>query len=135
MTAAAAPRRSGGGWIMFAAVILYAVGFLRIITAISYFANSHRINQFANGLFDTNLWVWGLWDLLIAAAALYGGWSLVNGGEFGRIVAYAWGVLVIVNSFLMFNLDPWYAAASMALGILVIYGVARSHDWTADDMT
>jgi hypothetical protein len=128
-------RAKAPGWIMFAAVILYAVGFLRIITAISYLADSHKINNFASGLFSTNLWVWGLWDLVIAALALFGGWSLINGGEFGRIVAYAWGVVVLVNSFLVINIAPWYAAATMALGILVIYGVARSFDWGEVEVT
>ena len=99
------------GWVTFAAVLLFAVGFMRIISAISYLANSHRINDFTNGVFTGHMWAWGIWDGVIAALALYAGYSLLNNGGFGRFVAYAWAILVIVQSFLIIGLAPWYAAA------------------------
>ena len=98
----------------FAAVLLFAVGFMRIISAISYLANSHRINDFTNGVFTGHMWAWGIWDGVIAALALYAGYSLLNNGGFGRFIAYAWAILVIVQSFLIIGLAPWYAAAMIA---------------------
>ena len=117
---------SGTGWIGFAAVVMFAVGFFRIISAISYFANSAKVNNLTNGLFSGHTWGWGLWDLLIAAAALFAGSSLLAGGGFGRVVAYIWAVLVIVQSFTVMNIAPWYAAFSIILASLVIYGLASS---------
>lgn len=114
------------GWVTFAAIVLYAVGFLRIISGISYLANSHRINNFTLGLFGDNMWVWGIWDLGIAALAIYAAYSLLEGGEFGRIVAYIWAILVIVNAFLILGYAPWYGAAAMTLAGLVIYGLATT---------
>jgi energy-converting hydrogenase Eha subunit B len=114
------------GWVTFAAVLLFAVGFLRIISAISYFANSHRINDFTNGVFTGHMWAWGIWDGIIALLALYAGYSLLNNGGFGRFIAYAWAILVIVQSFLIIGLAPWYAAAMIALSVLVIHGLSST---------
>jgi hypothetical protein len=120
-TRAYAERTSG--WTGFAAVVLYAVGFFRIISAISYFANSHRINNLSGGLFGGQNWAWGLWDLLIAALAIMAGSSLLKGGVFGRLMGYVWGAVVIVQSLVIVGVAPWFAALSIALAFAVIYGV------------
>jgi len=114
------------GWAEFAGIVLLAVGFFRIISAIAYFANSSKINNVSNGLFSSHLWAWGVWDLLIAALAIIAGFSIFSGGGFGRVVGYIWGVLVIVQSFAIITYAPWYAAFAILLGALVIYGLASS---------
>jgi len=114
------------GWLEFAAVVLFAIGFFRIISAIAYFANSYKLNNLTNGLFSGHNWGWGVWDLLIAAAAIVGGMSLLAGGAFGRVVGYIAGVLVIVQGFAVINIAPWYGAAAIVVGVLVVYGLAAS---------
>jgi hypothetical protein len=114
------------GWITFAAIVMYAVGFLRIISGISYLADSHKVNNLTFGLFGDNMWAWGIWDLGIAALAIYAAYSLLEGGEFGRIVAYIWAILVIVNGFLILGAAPWYGAAAITLAGLVVYGLATT---------
>jgi len=117
-------RRSG--WLEFAAIVMFAVGFFRIISAIGYFADSTQISDITGGLFRGNTWAWGVWDLLIAALALFAGSSILAGGGFGRVVGYIFGVLVIVQGFAVIGLAPWYAAFSIVLGVLVVYGLAAS---------
>jgi hypothetical protein len=119
-------ERSPSGWTQFAAVTLFAVGFYRVISAIAYFANSHKVNDLTGGLFSSHLWAWGLWDLLIAAAALYGGYSLLAGGTFGRIVAYIWGILVIVQGLTIIGIAPWFGVTSIAIAALVLYAVSST---------
>lgn len=114
------------GWIMLAAIVMFSVGFLRIISGISYLVNSHRVNDFTAGLFGDNMWLWGLWDLGIAALAIWAAFSLINGGEFGRVIAYIWAILVIVNGFLIIAYAPWFAAAMITLAVLVVYGLAST---------
>ena len=114
------------GWVTFAALIMFAVGFIRIISAIRYFDDSADLNNLTAGLFGSNLWAWGVWDLIIAALALFAGVSLLSGGGFGRVVAYIWGVVVIVQSFVIIGQAPWFAAAMIALASLVIYGLATT---------
>jgi hypothetical protein len=116
------------GWTAFAAIIMFAVAFLRIITAISYFANSSRVNDLTNGVFSGHLWAWGVWDLCIAALAFFAGLSLLGNGGFGRVVGYIWGIAVIVQSFLIVGQAPWYSLGMIFLGTLVIYGLASSSE-------
>lgn len=114
------------GWVVFAAIVMFSVGCLRVISGISYLSDSHKVNDLTLGLFGDNLWAWGLWDLGIAAIALWAGYSLLGGGSFGRVVAYVWAVLVIVNSFLIIGVAPWFAALMIALAVFVVYGLASS---------
>ena len=114
------------GWVVFAAIVMLSVGFYRLISGISYLANSHKINDFTLGLFGDNMWAWGLWDIGIAILALWAGYSLLANGGFGRVVAYIWAALVIVNSFLTISIAPWFGAAMLTLAILVVYGLAST---------
>jgi hypothetical protein len=117
------------GWLTFASVILISVACLRVISAIYYFANSNKVNNLSGGAFGDHLFLWGLWDLLIAALALWGGFSLLGGNTFGRVIAYAWAVLVIVQSFLVLGYAPWFGFAAMLLAILVICALSATSDW------
>jgi len=117
---------SRSGWVSFAAIMMFAVGFFRIISGISYLANSHRLNDYTAGLFGDNMWAWGLWDLVIAAVAIFAAYSLLGGGAFGRVAAYIWGVLVIVNGFSVIGIAPWYAVAMITLATFVVWGLATS---------
>ncbi len=120
------PTGTRSGWLTLAAIVMFSVGVLRIIDALYYFSSSNRINNvdLANGAFGDNLWLWGLWELGIAALALYAGYSLLSGGTFGRIVAYLWAFVVIIESFMLIAFAPWFAAAMITLAVLVIYGLA-----------
>ena len=114
------------GWVVFAAIVMFSVGVYRAISGISYLADSHKINDFTLGLFGDNMWAWGIWDLIIAVIAIWAGYSLLGGGSFGRVVSYIWAILVIVNSFLIMGIAPWFAFAMIALAIFVISGLASS---------
>ena len=117
-------REESGGWLVFAAIVLFSVGFVRVITGINYLANGSQISDLTNSVFGGNLWVWGIWDLVLAGLALFAGYSLLCSGAFGRVVAYIWAVWVIVQSFLIIGLAPWFSLAMIALATLVIYGLA-----------
>ena len=114
------------GWIMLAAIVMFSVGLFRIISGISYLVDSHKVNDLTLGLFGDSMWAWGIWDLGIAAIAIWAAYSLLAGGEFGRVIAYIWAILVIVNSFLIIDEAPWFAAAMLTLGVLVVYGLAST---------
>ena len=114
------------GWVVFAAIVMFSVGILRIFSGISYLSDSNKVNDLTLGLFGDNLWAWGLWDLGIAALAIWAGYSLLGGGSFGRVIAYIWAVLVIVNGFLIIGAAPWFGAGMIALAVFVVYGLASS---------
>ena len=114
------------GWLAFAAIVMFSVGFFRIIEAIAYFSKSHKLNDVTNGLFSSHTWAWGAWDLLIALTAILAGISIMSGGRVGRWVGYIWAVLVIVQGFAVVNLTPWFSFLMIGLAGFVIYGLASN---------
>ena len=82
---------SRSGWITFAAVLMFAVGFARIISAFTYFDNSNDVNDLTNSIFGDDLWAAGIWDLVVAAsrASSPAGRSSAAAGS-GRSIAYIW---------------------------------------------
>jgi hypothetical protein len=119
------------GWLTFAAVILMSVGVLRVITAISYFANSSKVDDLSRGLFGGQLWAWGLWDLIIAVLAIWAGFSLLNGNTFGRAIGYVWAGLVLIQSFLILAWAPWFGFLAMAIATLVMFALSSTSGWKA----
>jgi hypothetical protein len=117
------------GWLTFASVVMISVGFLRFISAIAYFADSVRVNDLSDGLFGHQFFLWGLWDLVIAGLAFWGGMSLLGGNTFGRVIGYVWATLVIVQSFLVLAYAPWFGSGSIALAVLVIYALSSTSSW------
>ena len=126
MSTQADSRRNG--WVTFAAVAMFAIAFVRIISAFTYFDNADDVNDLTNSIFGDDLWAAGVWDLAIAALAFFAGYSLLGGGGFGKVVAYIWAVLVIVQSFLIIGVAPWWSIAMIALASGVIYGLAKSSE-------
>jgi hypothetical protein len=125
-TETAVYEKPSSGWVTFAAILMFAVGLDRIITAISYFANSVRVNNLTSGLFTTHLWAWGIWDLCIAFLAILAGASLLRNGGFGRMIAYIWAVLVIVQSFLILGEAPWYGTLMIVIAVMVLFGLSKT---------
>jgi len=119
-------RGERSGWVEFSAVVLFAVAFFRIIEAIAYLSKSHKLNDVSAGYFSNHVWGWGVWDLLIAVLAIFAGLSLLKGGGFGRVIAYIWAIIAIVNSFMIIDIAPWFAVSTMVLAGFVIYGLAMN---------
>jgi len=51
-----------------------------------------------------------VWDLVIAALSVSGGYSLLRGHTCGRVIAYLWAGLVIVEGFPMLRRAPRYGS-------------------------
>jgi hypothetical protein len=117
------------GWLTFAAIVMISVGIVRVIAAISYFGDSSKVNDLSQGVFGDQLWLWGLWDLIIAAVALWAGYSLLRGDLFGRVLGYAWAGLVLIQGFLVLRFAPWFGFAAIALATLVMYALSVTSDW------
>jgi hypothetical protein len=129
MTTQAYDRLNRPGWLTFAAIVMFAVGSLRVISALYYFADSARVANVRAGALGNHLFLWGLWDLAIALLAFWAGYSLLSGGTFGRVVGYIWAIMVIVESFLMLQYAPWFGFGTLILATLVIYALSSTSEW------
>lgn len=128
MTARPYERLNRPGWLTFAAIVMFAVGIVRFISALYFFANSTRIENVRAGAFGNHLFIWGLWDLIIAVIAFFAGISLLNGGKFGRVGANIWAIVATVQSFLLVAFAPWYGFATMIFAGLVVFALAATDE-------
>jgi hypothetical protein len=122
------------GWLTYAAIVMLAVSFVRITTAINYFQGGDQVSDLTNSLFGGNLWVYGVWDLFLAAFGIGGAFSLLGGGSFGRLVGYVWAVLVLVQSFLIIQWAPWFSVTMIAIASLVIYALTSTSGWRREQI-
>ena len=117
------------GWLTFAAIVMISVGIVRIIAAISYFGDSSKVNDLSGGVFGDQLFLWGIFDLIIAAVALWAGYALLSGDMLGRILGYVWAGVVLIQSFLILRFAPWFGFTAIALATLVMYALSVTSDW------
>jgi hypothetical protein len=113
----------GAGRVVFAAILLLLVGTLNIIYGIGAIADA---NFYANDTryILTNLNALGWLLILVGLLQLTGGFSLLSGNPYGRLIGIVAGSLGAIDALLsMGNSHPWWNLAIFALCVWVVYGI------------
>ena len=113
----------GVGRAIFAAVLLLLVGTINIIYGIGALGNA---NIFHNGqrFVFTNLNAMGWVLIILGIIQLLGGFSLISGNTFGRVIAIIGASLGAIGALLSISgPNPWWSLAVFFLCIYVIHGV------------
>jgi hypothetical protein len=132
MQEAAGPTRSatgtydepGGGWILFAGIMLVLVGVLNVIWGIaaigdsSFFVNDQKYIL-------SNLNTWGWVTLILGLFQLFAAFSLWSGGLYGRVFAIAAAGLSAIAALLSIPAYPFWSLAVFAIDIIIIHQVAK----------
>jgi hypothetical protein len=113
----------GAGRVLFAAIFLLIVGTLNIIYGIGAIADA---NFYANDtryiLTNLNALGWAL--IILGVIQLTGGFSLMAGNVWGRLVGIFGGSLGAIGALLsMGNDHPWWNLALFALSVWVVWGI------------
>ena len=110
----------GAGRVLFAAIFLLIAGTLNIIYGIGAIADA---NFYANDtryiLTNLNALGWAL--IILGVIQLTGGFSLMAGRVWGRLVGIVGGSLGAIVS--MGNDHPWWNLALFALCLWVVWGI------------
>jgi|SRR5262245_16654326 len=117
--------RRGGGWIVFAAVVLAVAGIMRIFDAIWAFNyNGPLPTNLQDALFghslDTYGWIYLIVGILLIACSVL----VLNGSQVGRWLGIAAGAIAAISAIWWMPYYPIWALAYIAIGILVIYALA-----------
>ncbi len=113
----------GTGRVAFAATLLIFVGIVNIIYGIGAVDGA---NIFANDtryvLDDLNTLGWVL--IVLGVIQLAGGFSLMAGNTFGRMLGILGGTLGALGALLSIGgANPWWSLAVFALCIYVVHGI------------
>lgn len=111
------------GWVAFAGVMLYLVGFFHLIAG---FAALFTDTVYYIG--ESNIWMldytqWGWVHIIGGLLAIWAASSLVSGQLFGRTVAIVVAVLSAVANTLFIPIYPLWSLLMIAVAVLVIYAV------------
>jgi hypothetical protein len=113
----------GGGWILFAGIMLMLVGVLNVIWGIaaiddsSFFVNDQKY-------IISNLNTWGWITLILGVVQILAAFSIWAGNQFGRWIGIAVAGLSSIGALLSIPAYPFWSLAIFAIDILVIYGLA-----------
>jgi hypothetical protein len=113
----------GGGWLLFAGIMIVMVGVLNVIYGIAAIddANFFVANQ-KYILSDLNTWGWVM--LVVGALQILAAFSIWNGGSFGRWVGIGLASLNAIAALLSIPAYPFWSLAVFTIDILIIYGLA-----------
>jgi len=127
MRAYTAPEPSaekGMGWILFAGIMFVLLGTLNIIWGIAAIGSSSFFVANASYLIITDLATWGWIAVGFGALELLAAFSIWAGGRFGRWFGILVAGVGIVSALLTMPAYPLWSLTAIALGILVVYGLA-----------
>ena len=113
----------GAGRALFAAVLLLIAGVLNIIYG---FGSLDDANIFVNDkrYIFTNLNTLGWVLIVLGLIQLTGGFSLVSGNTYGRVIGIIAGSLGAIGALLSIGgAYPWWSLAIFALCLYVIHGI------------
>jgi hypothetical protein len=113
----------GAGRVVFAAILLLLVGTLNIIYGIGAVADASFYVDDTRYIF-TNLHAMGWFLIIVGVIQLTGGFSLLSGNPYGRVIGIVAGSLGAIDALLsMGDHHPFWNLAIFALCVWVVYGI------------
>ncbi len=113
----------GAGRAVFAAVLLILVGTINIIYGIGALDDA-RIYVNDTRFIFTNLNTMGWVLIILGVVQLTGGFSLIAGNTYGRVIGIIAGSLGALGAlFSIGGNNPWWSLAVFTLCVWVVYGL------------
>ena len=113
----------GAGRATFAAILLLIAGTLNIIYGIGAL-DSANIFTGETRYILTNLNTLGWVMIVLGVIQLTGGFSLLSGNTYGRVLGIIGGSLGAINALLSIGgQNPWWSLAIFFLCVWVVYGI------------
>ena len=113
----------GAGRIVFAGTLLLIAGFLNIIYGIGALDSANIYANDTRYIF-TNLNTLGWVLIILGVIQLTGGFSLIAGNTYGRVLGIVGGTLGAIGALLSIGgAYPWWSLAIFALCVYVVHGI------------
>jgi hypothetical protein len=113
----------GAGRVVFAGVLLLMVGIINIVYGIGALDDANIfVNDTRFVLDNLNTLGWTL--IIVGIVQLTGGFSLLAGNSYGRVIGIIGGSLGAISAlFSIGGAYPWWSLAVFALCIYVVHGI------------
>jgi hypothetical protein len=114
---------SGGGWIMFASIMLLVAGTWNLIDGILAIGSS-RVYVGHQAFVFSDLKTWGWIITVLGALQLLAAFSIMAGNAFGRWFGIGAASLNAIGQLFFVPAYPWWSISMFTIDILIIYGLA-----------
>jgi hypothetical protein len=113
----------GAGRVVFAAIVLLIVGTLNIIYGIGALGDANLFVDDTRYIL-TNLNTLGWVLIILGVIQLTGGFSLMAGHTYGRVIGTIAGSLGAIGALLSVGGNhPWWSLGVFALCVIVVHGI------------
>jgi hypothetical protein len=117
--------RRGGGWVVFAAIVLAVAGIMRIFDAIWAFRYHGVLPENLEGaIFGHSLKTYGCVYLVVAVVLIVCAFLVLSGSQVGRWVGIIAGAIGCISAIWWMPYYPIWSLTYIAIGALVIYALA-----------
>jgi hypothetical protein len=114
----------GVGRAMFAAILLMIAGTLNVIYGIGAISDAHFYTSSGTHYVFSSLHTWGWITVILGVIQLTGGFSLVGGGAYGRVIGITAASLGAIGALLsVAGAYPFWSLGIFALCVIVIHGL------------
>lgn len=111
------------GWIYFAGVVMITVGIFHAISGfVALFRNEVILSGVRNvWLFDLTTWGWTY--LLTGLLILFGGFGVIAGSTWGRVIAVLAAIWSAIVNFAFIPVYPFWSILMIVIDLVIIYAV------------
>lgn len=114
----------GEGRAMFAAILLLIAGTLNVIYGIAAISDAHFFTEAGSHYVFSSLNTWGWIIVLLGVLELTGGFSLLSGNAYGRVIGIVAASFGAIGSLLSVSgAYPFWSLGIFALCVIVIHGL------------
>jgi hypothetical protein len=114
----------GVGRAMFAAILLMIAGTLNVIYGIAAISDAHFYTSSGTHYVFSSLHTWGWVTLILGVIQLTGGFSLIAGNVYGRVIGITAASLGAIEALLNIGgQSPWWSLGVFAICLWVLYGL------------
>ena len=114
----------GESRVMFAAILLMIAGVLNIIYGIAAISEAHFFTDAGTHFVFSGLSTWGWITVILGALELTGGFSLLGGNAYGRVIGITAASLGAIGSLLaVAGAYPFWSLGVFALCVIVLHGL------------
>lgn len=114
----------GEGRAAFAAILLLIAGSLNVIYGIAAISDAHFFTEGGTHFVFSDLSTWGWIIVLLGVLELTGGFSLLSGNAYGRVIGIAAASFGAIGALLSVSgAYPFWSLGIFALCVIVIHGL------------
>jgi hypothetical protein len=114
----------GAGRVVFAAILLLIAGTLNMIYGIGAISDAHFFTDTGDHYVFSSLHTWGWITVILGVIQLTGGFSLMGGGGYGRLIAIVGAGLGALGALLSVGgAYPFWSLGVFAICLWVLHGI------------